>query len=303
MNLILVTGGSGFLGRHLIRRLLDKYQDVEVRTISRSENDIQRMLVECHSERLTPIVGDIRDINSLKYAIRDTDTVVHLAAMKHIDLCDMYPLEAITTNVIGTKNLLDLFSGDIFLSMATDKAVEATTCYGATKLLMEKLVLDQANKEKNRRYMVVRAGNIFGSSGSVIERWKEQISQSNEISVTNPDMTRFFINVEALVDFIVETMENGESGNVYIPYQKVILLADLAKATIELYGNEATRLKLSGVRAGEKLHELLFTEAERVISSLNSNCSQDSPRLSTEEIKDWLMELEKHSEFVPKNRY
>jgi len=94
MKLILVTGGSGFLGRHLIQRLLDKYQDIEVRTISRSENDIQRMLVHCHSERLMPIVGDIRDVNSLKYAIRDSDTVVHLAAMKHIDLCDMYPLEA-----------------------------------------------------------------------------------------------------------------------------------------------------------------------------------------------------------------
>jgi len=295
MNLILVTGGSGFLGRHLIRRLLDKYQDIEVRIISRSENDIQRLLVECHSERLMPIVGDIRDVNSLKYAIRDSDTVVHLAAMKHIDLCDMYPLEAITTNVIGTKNLLDLFSGDTFISMSTDKAVEAITCYGATKLLMEKLVLDQANKEKNRRYMVVRAGNIFGSSGSVIERWKEQIRQGNEISVTNPDMTRFFINVKALVDFIVETMENGESGNIYIPYQKTIMLADLAKATIELYGNEATRLNISGVRVGEKVHELLFTEGEKVISSLDSNYSQDSPRLSVEEIKGWLIELDKHS--------
>ncbi len=295
MKLILVTGGSGFLGRHLIQRLLDKYHDIKVRTISRGENDIQRMLVECHSERLMPIVGDIRDVDSLKYAIRDSDTVVHLAAMKHIDLCDMYPLEAITTNVIGTKNLLDLFSGDTFIDMSTDKAVEATTCYGATKLLMEKLVLDRANKEKNRRYMVVRAGNIFGSSGSVIERWKEQISRSNEINVTSPDMTRFFINVEALVDFIIDVMENRESGNVYIPYHKAILLADLAKATIELYGNEATRLNISGVRAGEKVHELLFTEAEKVISSLDSNYSQDSPRLSVEEIKGWLTELDKHS--------
>ena len=295
MNLILVTGGSGFLGRHLIRRLLDKYQDIEVRTISRGENAIRKMLGECHSERLVPIVGDIRDVDSLKYAMRDTDTVVHLAAMKHIDLCEMYPLEAITINVIGTKNLLDLFSGDTFIGMSTDKAIEAITCYGATKLLTEKLILDRAKKEKDKRYMVVRAGNIFGSTGSVIERWKQQISQDNEINVTNPKMTRFFINVETLVDFIVGIMEGGESGNIYIPYQKALMLADLAKATVDFYGNKATKLKLRGAQVGEKLHETLFIEGEKVISSLDSSRSQNSPRLTTEEIKNWLRELDKYS--------
>jgi UDP-N-acetylglucosamine 4,6-dehydratase len=303
VNSILVTGGSGFLGRHLIQRLLDNYQDIKIRTISRNENAIQRLLVQCHSERLTSIVGDMRDVDSLKYAIRDCDTVVHLAAMKHIDLCEMYPLEAITTNVIGTKNLLDLFRGDTFISISTDKAVQATTCYGATKLLMEKLVLDAANKEKNRRYIVVRPGNIFGSTGSVIERWREQIGQTNEINVTNSDMTRFFINVEALVDFIVEVREKGESGKVYIPYQKAILLSDLAEATIALYGSKATKLNITGARLGEKVHELLFTEAEKVISSLDSSSSQDSPRLSVEEIKDWLVELDKRAGPLPKNRH
>jgi len=295
MKVILVTGGSGFLGRHLIQRLLDKYQDIEVRTISRGENAIQRMLVECHSERLMPIVGDIRDVDSLKYAMRDTDTVVHLAAMKHIDLCEMYPLEAITINVIGTKNLLDLFSGATFIGMSTDKAIEAITCYGGTKLLMEKLILDRAKKEKKRRYIVIRAGNIFGSTGSVIERWKQQISQNNEISITNPEMTRFFINVETVVDFIVKIMESGESGNIYIPYQKALTLADLARATVDLYGNKATRLKLSGARVGEKLHELLFAEGERIISSLDSNRSQNSQRWSAEEIRNWLRQLDKYS--------
>lgn len=290
MKVILVTGGSGFLGRHLVRRLLDKYPDSEVRTISRSENAIQRLLIGCHSERLVPIVGDIRDVNSLRYAVRDTDTVVHLAAMKHIDLCETYPVEAITTNVIGTKNLLDLFSGTTFIGMSTDKGVEATTCYGATKLLMERLVLERAKKEKKRRYIVIRAGNIFGSSGSVIERWRQEISQNNEITVTNSEMTRFFINVKTLVDFIIEIMETGESGNIYIPHQRTIALADLAKATIDLYGDKVTRLKVCGPRVGEKLHELLFTEGEGVISALDSNRSQNSPTLSMEEIKDWLME-------------
>lgn len=90
------------------------------------------MLVECRSDKLVPIVGDIRDVNNLKYALRDADTVIHLAAMKHIDLCEMHPVEAITINVIGTKNILDLFSGSTLIGISTDKCVEATTCYGAT---------------------------------------------------------------------------------------------------------------------------------------------------------------------------
>ena len=290
MKVILVTGGSGFLGRHLIRRLLDKYPDSEIRAMSRSENAIQRMLVECRDKRLTLIVGDIRNVDSLKYAVRDADTVVHLAAMKHIDLCETHPVEAITTNVIGTKNLLDLFSGTTFIGMSTDKCVEATTCYGATKLLMEKLVLERAKKEKGSRYIVIRAGNIFGSSGSVIERWQREINKNNEISITNPDMTRFFINVKTLVDFIIETMETGESGHIYIPPQETIVLADLVKAVVDLYGDNMTKQKICGTRAGEKLHELLFAEGERVTSSLDSNCSEKSPRLSVEEIKNWMME-------------
>lgn len=293
MKVILVTGGSGFLGRHLIRRLLDKYQDIEIRTISRGENAIQRLLVECHSERLIPIVGDIRDIGSLKYAMRNTDTVIHLAAMKHVDLCEMYPLEAIAINVIGTKNLLDLFNGVTFIGMSTDKAIEAITCYGATKLLTEKLILNQTKRERERRYIVIRSGNIFGSTGSVVERWKQQISQNNEIDITNPEMTRFFTNVKTLVDFMVEIMESGESGNIYIPYQKALTLADLSEATVDLYGDKATRLKFSGTRIGEKLHELLSTEGEKVISSLGSSRSQDSPKLAIEEIKRWFSELEK----------
>jgi len=288
MKAILVTGGSGFLGRHLIRRLLDKYQDSEIRAISRSENAIQRLRIECHSDRLIPIVGDIRDTDSLEYAMRDANTVVHLAAMKHIDLCEMHPNEAISINVAGTKNLLGLFRGTTFIGISTDKSVEATTCYGATKLLAEKLILEQAKKGKKGRYIVIRAGNIFGSSGSVIERWQREISKNNEISITNPEMTRFFINVKTLVDFIIEIMDTGESGHIYIPYQKSIVLSDLAKATLDVYGNKATTQKLCGTRVGEKLHELLFTEGERVTSYLSSNCSLNSERLSVEEIKAWL---------------
>jgi UDP-N-acetylglucosamine 4,6-dehydratase len=289
MDKVLITGGGGFLGRYLIKGLLNKYSDLEVRALSRDENDMTETIVYCDSDRLKPIIGDIREIDTLKYATRGVDTVIHLAAMKHVDFCELYPSEAIATNIIALMNLLKVFAGDTFIGMSTDKAIEATGCYGATKLLLEKLILEQSRKDAGRRYIVIRSGNIFGSSGSVIEKWKQQIKQSNKITVTSLEMTRFFINVNTLADFIIEIIERGESGNIYVPFQKIATLEDLAKAVIELYGNKKTRLEITGLREGEKVHEKLFSSFEtNVVSNLKSASSQTGERLSIEEIKDWL---------------
>ena len=289
MDKVLITGGGGFLGRYLIKGLLNKYSDIEVRALSRHEHDMTETIVYCDSERLKPIIGDIREIDTLKYAMRGVDTVIHLAAMKHVNFCELYPSEAIAINTIAVMNLLKLFAGDTFIGMSTDKAIEATGCYGATKLLLEKLILEQSRKDADRRYIVVRSGNIFGSSGSVIEKWKHQIKQSNKITATSLEMTRFFINVNTLADFIIEIIEQGESGKIYVPFQKVATLEDLAKAVIELYGNKKTRMEITGLREGEKVHEKLFSPFEtNVVSNLKSVSSQTGERLSIEEIKDWL---------------
>jgi FlaA1/EpsC-like NDP-sugar epimerase len=290
MKKILITGGAGFLGRHLIKVLLDKYSDVEIRAISRHENEMVEMIVACNnSSRLKPIIGDIREVDTVKYALTNVDTVIHLAAMKHIDFCEMYPSEAISTNLIATMNLLKLFTGDTFIGMSTDKAVEATGCYGATKLLLERLILEQAWRNPDRRYMVVRSGNIFGSSGSVIQKWKQQIKQSNKVTVTNLEMTRFFINVNTLVDFIIQVIERGESGKIYIPFQKVAKLGDLAKAMVELYGDAKTKKEATGLREGEKMHERLFSPSQKdVVTDLTTECSELGENLSIAEIKDWL---------------
>ena len=289
MDKVLITGGAGFLGRHLVKGLLNKYSGVEVRVLSRHENDIAGIIVDCHSDRLMPIIGDIREVDTLKYALKDVDTVIHLAAMKHIDFCELYPSEAISINTVATMSLLKLFAGDTFIGMSTDKAIEATSCYGATKLLLEKLILEQAQKNAGRRYMVVRSGNFFGSSGSVIEKWKQQIEQNNKITITNVEMTRFFINVNSLVDFMIQIMERGENGRIYIPFQKIATLEDLSKAVIELYGDKKTRIEATGLRKGEKMHEKLFSPSERnIVSDLKAVCSENGDRLSVEEIKDWL---------------
>jgi UDP-N-acetylglucosamine 4,6-dehydratase len=289
MDKVLITGGGGFLGRHVARGLLNKYSGIEVRVLSRHEHDMTETIVHCDSNRLKPIIGDIRDIDTLKYATRGVDTVIHLAAMKHVNFCESYPSEAIAINTIAVMNLLNAFAGNTFIGMSTDKAVEATGCYGATKLLLEKLILEQSRKDAERRYIVVRSGNIFGSSGSVIERWQQQIRQFNKITVTSLEMSRFFINVDALADFIIGIIEQGESGKIYIPFQKTATLEDLAKAVIELYGNKKTEMEIAGLRKGEKVHERLFSSFEtNVVSNLKSASSQTGERLSIEEIKDWL---------------
>ena len=289
---VLITGGSGFLGRHLVKKLLDKYEDLEVNTIARSGEGIIRLLSVCPSGRFKPIVGDIRDEEILQFALKDIDTVVHLAAMKYINLCELSPSEAITINVHATASLLKLFKGNTFISMSTDKAVESSSCYGATKLIVEKMTLAEADKNTNKRFMVVRSGNIFGSTGSVIENWHRQIKRNNEITVSNPEMTRFFIDVDELAEYIIAILENGESGKIYIPPQRVIQIGDLAQAFIELYGNKTAMMKVVGQFQGEKMHERLYMSGENIVTDMKHTSSDEGKKLSLDEIKVW---LQKHA--------
>ncbi len=285
---MLITGGSGFLGRYLVRKLLNKYADLGISIIARSGEGIIRLLSVCPGAQFKTIVGDIRNEEVLQFALKDVDTVVHLAAMKYINLCELSPSEAITINVHATASLLKLFKGDTFISMSTDKAVESTSCYGATKLIVEKLTLAEASMNTGKRFMVVRSGNIFGSAGSVLENWHRQVKRNNEIVVSNPEMTRFFIDVIDLAEYIITILNNGENGKIYIPPQKVIQIGDLAQAFVELRGDGATKMKVVGQFQGEKTHERLFMSGEDVVTDMKHNNSDEGKKLSLEEIKEWL---------------
>lgn len=290
METILVTGGCGFLGRALIEGLKIKYDNVNIKTLSRSENNIVKTVAKCGSNRLYTIIGDIRDKDALEYALRDVDTVVHLAAMKHIDLCESSPGEAIDINVVGTINILKYFKGRTFVAMSTDKAVGPLGCYGATKLLMEKLVLQKAKENPDKRYILIRSGNIFGSSGSVIEKWAEQLREHNEITITDPNMTRFFTHVNNLVEFIMDVMEKGENGYIYIPNQKALRLEDLVNVAVSFLGNKNVRIKTIGPRKSERLHEDLYKAGEPVITDLTNESSQNAERMSLDEIINLLID-------------
>lgn len=287
----LVTGGAGFLGRHLVKALLGKYGNIKIKALARNENEMVGMMTFCaNDKRLVPIIGNIQDIDTLEYALQRINTLVHLAAMKHINFCELYPTEAIKTNVIATMNLINLFKGDVFMGMSTDKASESRGCYGATKLLLEELTLEQAKRNLAKRYMVIRSGNIFGSTGSVVPKWIQQIRQENRIAVTDLRMTRFFIDVDALVSFMIEIIESGENGKIYIPDQITVKLNELVKAIVEIYGDDKTKLEITGLRKGEKAHEHMFFFAEKdVVTNLKIETSEYGKHIKKDAVKAWLI--------------
>ncbi len=264
MKKIIVTGGSGFVGRNLTCELLRRYPDAEVTSVSRSEGAIGQLLLDCPSERLKIVMADVRDTHAMRAIMKGADTVVHLAAMKRVDLSEDQSHEAAAINVFGTMNALDAFEGDSFVLMSTDKAVEPVNCYGATKLVAEKMVQEYARKRaKQARYMIVRSGNIMGSTGSVMDIWRRQISKTNEITVTHPDMLRYYCSIDGVVRLFVAVLEQGENGKIYFaPHGNAVVLKELVEETLRLYGNPKTTVRYIGLRPGERMAEKMRTTDE-----------------------------------------
>ena len=265
MKKVLVTGGSGFVGRKLINELLNRYPDIEVTSMSRNEGVISQLLTECPNKRLKISITDVRDTEAVKEILRDKDTVFHLAAMKRVDLSEVECRLAVTINVLGTMNILDAFHGKTFILMSTDKAVEPVNCYGGTKMLAEKLVMERAAMASNgERFMVVRSGNIVGSTGSVVDIWKKQIEKYNEITVTDLEMIRYYTSVEGVAKLFFALIDRGENGKVYFtPTGEPQILKDVVNTVIKLYGNKDTKVRDIGLRDGERMYEKMCTPTEK----------------------------------------
>ena len=264
MKKVLITGGSGFVGRHLICKLLKQYPEVDIFSLSRSETVIAELLTECPSRRLHIVMADVRDTDAMKYACKGKDTLIHLAAMKRVDLCEDQCLETASINVNGTMNALEAFDGQTFIFMSTDKAVEPVNCYGGTKLVSERLVLERSHHAlPGQRFMILRCGNIMGSTGSVMDIWRKQIEEKNEITITNPEMTRFYTSVDDVTRLYSAVLERGENGKIYLtPRGEAKALSDLVRETIAQYGNPQTRTTIVGMRPGERMEEKMCVECE-----------------------------------------
>ncbi len=259
---ILITGGTGSFGIRLTEILLERHDPKAIRIFSRDElkqSELERRFAD--DDRLRYLIGDVRDLPRLVRATRGVDVIIHAAALKQVPVCEYNPFEAVKTNVLGAENLVSAaIENDVPLTMAlsTDKAVNPVNLYGATKLCAEKIVT-QGNAyavDSNARFASVRYGNVVGSRGSVIPLFKAQ-SALGAITITDERMTRFWITLDRAVEFVIDCLGRMGGGEIFVPKIPSMRVLDIAKALAP----EAEQ-RVIGIRAGEKLHEVLVTEDE-----------------------------------------
>jgi len=263
---ILITGGTGSLGQALTKRLLELKADA-IRIFSRNESQQIEMESKFDDERLRFFIGDVKDYDRLVRALEDVDYVFHAAALKQVPKIEYNPFEAIKTNVIGSQNVIDAcLHEDVekAVCIGTDKAVSPLNTYGATKLLMEKLFVTANNylnpKRHRTKFIAVRYGNVFGSSGSVVPKFIEQLKSDQTITITDPNMTRFSITMDEALDFILNALRTGKGSEIFVPKLNAYSIMDLKYALKEIFGRGEE--KITGIRAGEKLHETLINSDE-----------------------------------------
>ena len=263
---VLITGGTGSLGQAITKRLLE--MDVRaIRIFSRNESKQIQMESKFQDQRLRFLLGDVRDYGRLEMALEDVDIVFHTAALKHVPKIEYNPFESIKTNVIGSQNVIDAClksNVERAVCIGTDKAVSPLNTYGSTKLLMEKLFVaanNYLNREKYRTiFLAVRYGNVFGSSGSVIPKFIEQIKSNKSVTITDPEMTRFSITMNEALDFIFNSVNIAKGSEIFVPKLRAYNIMDVKNALAELLSD--TNEKITGIRTGEKLHETLINEDE-----------------------------------------
>ena len=255
---ILITGGTGSLGKALVKRIL-KLQPKKVIVYSRGELAQVEMRREIPTKKLRFLIGDVRDHRRLRRAMAGVDLVIHASALKGVDTCAYNPFEAIRTNIVGAQNLIDAAIDRgvrKVIAISSDKAANPVNLYGATKLCADKLfIAANAYSGKNwTKFSVVRFGNFEGSNGSVLPLWDKQIESGNPITITDPNMTRFHITLEDAAKFTIRALMDCQGGEVWSPKMETYRLKDLADRAVDVQGIKWP-IKVIGKRPGEKLHE------------------------------------------------
>jgi UDP-N-acetylglucosamine 4,6-dehydratase len=263
---VLITGGTGSFGRRFVDQMLARYRPRRLIVFSRDEvkqHDMRQVHPDVPGAVIRYFIGDVRDADRLRRAMQGVDIVVHAAALKQVPTCEYNPIEAVLTNVMGAKNVIEAALDtrvERVLALSTDKAVSPVNLYGATKLVAEKLFV-QANAYSGTgptRFSCVRYGNVVGSRGSVIPLFLQQ-RRNGHITVTHPAMTRFWITLDQGVRFVVESLERMHGGEVFVPKLPSTGIAEVVSAIAP-----HCTVQDIGIRAGEKLHESLIGEDESI---------------------------------------
>lgn len=266
-KIIFVTGGTGSWGHELVRQMLAKYKPKEIRIYSRGEHKQVAMKQEFgFNPVLRFIIGDVRDKNILSMAMKNADYVFHLAALKHVPVCEENCWEAVLTNLYGTQNVIECAMKNNVkkvVDISTDKAVDPFNLYGVTKAAGEKLIINaNQNYTSGTKFVCIRGGNVMGTNGSVLPLFKKQILENNKITITDPDMTRYLMSTSEAIGLVFEAVENSEGGEIFVMRMSASKVSNMADVMIGLFGNPNTERTIVGVRPGEKKHEVLVSKNE-----------------------------------------
>jgi UDP-N-acetylglucosamine 4,6-dehydratase/5-epimerase len=324
-SVLMITGGTGSFGQTVLNRFLHTGVK-EIRVFSRDEKKQEDLRIALNNEKLRFYIGDVRDPDSLRTAMKGVDFVFHAAALKQVPSCEFYPMEAVKTNVMGTENVLKIAS-DCGVSrvvvLSTDKAVYPINAMGISKAMAEKVMVAAARTQQNSEtvFCATRYGNVMASRGSVIPLFVSQIKSQNTITITDPSMTRFLMSLEDSVDLVLYAFEHAKQGDIFVQKAPASTVADLAQALRELFKSNSL-IKIIGTRHGEKLYESLisreemahaedmgnyyripadnrdlnyakyFSEGNQNVSIAEDYTSHNTHRLNVEEIKQLLLSLD-----------
>ena len=294
---VLITGGAGSVGKNLAESFLKK----DAKTVRIFDNDEPRLSeakskIDNSGARF--LLGDIRDKERLDRAMDDVDIVIHAAAMKHVDISEYNPFEAVKTNVVGLQNVVDCAidnNVDDLVFTSSDKAVHPANTMGATKLVGEKL-FSAGNAHKGDRditFSSVRFGNVIDSSQSVVPLFRKQIREDGKVKLTNRKMTRFFLTFDQVSELITGALESANGGEIFLNKMEAIRIEDLAEAMIEMYAPEYGRdpedveIEIIGKRPGETFHEHIMTEKEAALARENDEMYAIPPDSSTKEMLNY----------------
>ena len=324
-KILMITGGTGSFGNTVLRRFLAT-NVAEIRIFSRDEKKQEDMRIALNHPKLKFYIGDVRDYESIFQAMRGIDYVFHAAALKQVPSCEFYPMEALRTNVIGTENVLKAATAcgvKRVVMLSTDKAVYPINAMGISKAMAEKVMVAKSRLQGQNEtiFCATRYGNVMASRGSVIPLFVAQLKEGKELTITDPNMTRFLMSLEDSVDLVLYAFEHAQQGDLFVQKAPASTVADLAHALKELFRKD-NNVNIIGTRHGEKLYESLisreemakaedrgnyyripvdnrdlnyaqyFSQGEKKISHLEDYTSKNTERLNIEQIKQLLLKLD-----------
>lgn len=324
-KVLLITGGTGSFGNAVLNRFINSGIR-EIRIFSRDEKKQDDMRHRLNNPKIKFYIGDVRDKRSVDNVMLGVDFVFHAAALKQVPSCEFFPIEAVNTNILGTQNVLDSamqYKVKRIVILSTDKAVYPINAMGISKAMMEKVMIAKARtmgENNDTVFCGTRYGNVMASRGSVIPLFIDQIKKGNDLTVTDPNMTRFMMTLEDAVELVLYAFHNGENGDLFIQKSPAATINDLALALIDLYNFKGS-LRVIGTRHGEKLFETLvnreemskaidmgnyyrvpadrrdlnyasyFSEGKEDISKIDDYNSHNTKRLNISETKELLLKL------------